>query len=125
MMGTKIKNNRSLVQYVGKTRLRGGNRVCNLTHRELFQMRDEIKKKRSEDAKKRAKNNWWVQKLIAAHRDAKRNGRPLGFARLTKPGLKYSGMTKCETELEWAMHGKGKPSNMKKLPGGGRHMKWD
>jgi len=84
-------------------------------------MRDKIKKKRSEDAKKHAKNNWWVQKLIRVHRDAKRNGTPIGFARLIKPRTHYKGgTTQAETDLEWAMRGHRHRVSGKK--GGPRHM---
>lgn len=126
--GKKVKANGSLVQYVGSTRMAPTkDRVCNWTHKKLFEEAAKIKKKRKADAKERAKNNWWVQRLKQVHRDAKRNGRPLGWARLTRPGVEYSrGQSQGETALEWGMYGKdGKPSKMKKLKGGGRYMKWE
>ena len=119
---TFVRKDGSLVGYVGHARRRPRDPVCNLTHKELFAEAAAIKKRRSEAAKKRAKNNWWVQNLIRAHQEAKMNNRPLGFARMTKVGKRYSGLHEGETELEWRMHGK-KGTTRKALTGA-RHTKW-
>ena len=121
----RLKQDGSLVGKVYSTSLTKGPKdvICNWTHRELIQAAADIKKKRSEVAKKRAARNPWVQKLIRVHKEAKRKGRPIGWARLTKPGERYTGIQKGETALEHAMWGEGKPS--KKKAGGGTHMYFD